>query len=103
MNAAIVLVGAGLATWVLRIGFIGLIPARTLPARIRRALDVTGPSAMAALIVNDLIYEASRGAAVITGALIATAVAAIVMWRFQNLALVTVAGIGTYWVASLVV
>jgi branched-subunit amino acid transport protein len=103
MNAAIVLVGAGLATWVLRIGFIGLIPARMLPVRIRRALDVTGPSAMAALIVNDLIHEASRGAAVISGALIATAVAALVMWRFQNLALVTVAGIGTYWAASLVV
>jgi len=103
MNAAIVLVGAGLATWVLRIGFIGLIPARTLPVRVRRALDVTGPSAMAALIVNDLMHEASRGAAVITGALIATAVAALVMWRFQNLALVTIAGIGTYWAASLVV
>jgi len=102
MNAAIVLVGAGLATWVLRIGFIGLIPARTLPVRIRRALDVTGPSAMAALIVNDLMHEASRGPAVITGALIATAVAALVMWRLQNLALVTVAGIGTYWAASLV-
>ena len=103
MNAAIVLVGAGLASWVLRIGFIGLIPAGTLPVRIRRALDVTGPSAMAALIVNDLMHEASRGAAVLTGALIATAVAALVMWRFQNLVLVTVAGIGTYWAASLVV
>lgn len=103
MNAAIVLVGAGLASWVLRIGFIGLIPAGTLPVRIRRALDVTGPSAMAALIANDLMHEASRGAAVFTGALIATAVAALVMWRFQNLVLVTVAGIGTYWTASLVV
>lgn len=103
MNAAIVLVAAGLATWVLRIGFIVLIPARALPLRIRRALDVTGPSAMAALIVNDLAEEASRGAAVMTGALIATAVAALVMWRFQNLALVTIAGIGTYWAASLIV
>ena len=103
MNAALVLVGAGVATWVLRVGFINLIPARTLPARIRRALDVTGPSAMAALIVNDLMHEASRGMGAVTAALIGTAVAALVMWRFQNLALVTVAGIGTYWAASLVV
>jgi branched-subunit amino acid transport protein len=103
MDPAIVLVGAGLATWVLRIGFIGLIPARTLPIRVRRALDVTGPSAMAALIANDLIQEASQGAAVFAGAVTATAVAAFVMWRFGNLALVTIAGIGTYWAASLVV
>ena len=103
MDPAIVLLGAGLATWVLRIGFIGLIPAQTLPVRIRRALDVTGPSAMAALIANDLIHEASRGAAVFAGAVIATAVATIAMWRFHNLALVTIAGIGAYWAASLVV
>ena len=103
MNPAIVLVGAGLATWILRIGFIALIPARALPVRIRCALDATGPSAMAALIANDLIHEASRGTAVFAGAMIATAVAALVMWRFQNLALVTIAGIGAYWAVSLAV
>lgn len=101
MDAAIVLLGGGLATWVLRVGFIGLVPARRLPERVRRALDVTGPSAMAALIVGDLVHEASQGAA--AAALIATAVAAVVMWRFQNLALVTIAGIGTYWAVSVLV
>jgi branched-subunit amino acid transport protein len=103
MDAVIVLVGAGLATWVLRIGFVGLIPARTLPAGIRSALDVTGPSAMAALIVKDLMHEGSRGVGIMVAAMIATAVSAFVMWRLQNLAVVIVTGIAAYWAVSLVV
>lgn len=103
MSAVLTLAAAGFVTWILRIGLIGIVPARKLPPKVRGALEVTGPAAMAALIVNDLMHEASKGTDVLTTALTATVVAAVVTWRYQNMALVATAGIATYWGLSLVI
>jgi branched-subunit amino acid transport protein len=101
MNALCVFAAAGLLTWVLRVGLIKIIPARTFPKGMRAALEATGPAAMASLIVNSLLHASSEGVATMTAALLATIVAAVLVWRFHNVALVAVAGMATYWALSL--
>jgi branched-subunit amino acid transport protein len=58
---ALVLTGAGLVSWVLRVLFIVLVPARRLPPRVRRALPHTGPAALAALLATGLARSGSGG------------------------------------------
>ena len=61
MSAALVVTAAGLVSWVLRVLFIVLVPARRLPPRVRRALPHTGPAALAALLATGLTRSGSGG------------------------------------------
>ena len=54
MTALLALSLGALATWLLRVGFIALLPADRLPAALRRALPHVGPAVLAALVVSSL-------------------------------------------------
>ncbi len=54
MTALVALSLGALATWLLRVGFITLLPADRLPARLRRALPHVGPAVLAVLVVSSL-------------------------------------------------
>jgi branched-subunit amino acid transport protein len=102
VNALCVLAAAGLLTWIMRVGFIKITPAQNFPVAIRGALEATGPAAMAALIVSDLVQASSEGVAAVVAASVATIVAAAVMWRLRSIVLVVVVGMATYWATLLV-
>lgn len=55
ISAGLVLLAAAVATWLLRVLFITIVPADRLPARVRRALPHVGPAILAALIVTSLV------------------------------------------------
>jgi branched-subunit amino acid transport protein len=54
MTALTASIGAALATYVLRILLITLVPASRLPAAVRRLLPHVGPAVLAALVTAAL-------------------------------------------------
>jgi branched-subunit amino acid transport protein len=81
----------GLASWLLRIGLIVVVPAPRLPERLRDALDHGGPSVLAAVLVVGLAQtlEATPDAPGIAGTAAAAGVLAIVAWTTRSLAITT--------------
>lgn len=58
MTAVLTLTAAGLATWVLRVLFVTVVPARRLPAAVHRGLDHAAPAVLAALVATALVGDA---------------------------------------------
>jgi branched-subunit amino acid transport protein len=100
MSAALVLTGAGLVSWVLRVLFIVLVPARRLPPRVHRALPYTGPAALAALLATGLARSGSGGGSP-PAVLLALLAAALVARRTRSLLLATGAGVGAFALLTL--
>lgn len=92
MTPVLVLLLAAVATWLLRIAFITLVPAGRLPERVRRSLDDVAPAVMAALVVTHLAHgEGVAGLALAD--VLAVLVASLVAWRTRQLAATVVAGV----------
>jgi len=94
MSAVAVLLGGALGTYLLRVLFIGPVPAHRLPQRVRDTLQLVGPAALAALIATDIAHEATHPAALwpTVGAVL---VAAFASWRTKNLAITILAGLAS--------
>ena len=87
MSAFIGLSLGALATWLLRVGFITLLPADRLPEGLRRALRHAGPAVLAALVVTSLVGHSGPAALVQPSAQhLALLAAALVAWRVRNVA-----------------
>lgn len=102
MTVAIALFLASVATWLLRICFITLLPAGRLPDRVRAALDDVGPAVVAALLVTYLAHgEGVRG--LVLSDVLATFLAAAVAWWTRSLSVTVVAGVVVAGVLRLLV
>jgi branched-subunit amino acid transport protein len=74
-----------LATWLLRAGFIALLPGDRLHPRVRRALRHVGPAVLSALIVTMLVGHGGLPALVTPRpAHLALLAAGLVSWRVRN-------------------
>jgi branched-subunit amino acid transport protein len=60
MNAVLLLLIGAAGTYLLRLLFIGLIPAHRLPDRVRTGLQLVGPAALAALLATDIGHAAAH-------------------------------------------
>jgi branched-subunit amino acid transport protein len=90
--AVTVLLLASVVTWLLRVGFITLVPAERLPERVRSGLADVGPAVVAALLVTYLAHgQGARG--LVLSDVLATLVAAGVAWRTRSLATTVVVGV----------
>lgn len=84
MTTLALAVGA-LATWILRVCFITLLPADRLHPRVRRTLRHVGPAVLGAMIVTMLVGHGGLPALVTpTARHLALLVAALVAWRVRN-------------------
>ncbi|WP_409330574.1 AzlD domain-containing protein [Trujillonella humicola] len=92
MTALLACTGAALATWLLRILLIALVPATRLPGPVQRALPHVGPAVLAALVAAALV-GAPAGAG--TDFVLAAALTAGVARRTGSVALATTAGLGS--------
>jgi branched-subunit amino acid transport protein len=90
MTALIASVGAAVATYLLRILLITLVPASRLPPSVRQFLPHVGPSVLAALVAAALF--GSPGG-VQPAFLLGAALTGIVAWRGGNIVLATGAGL----------
>ena len=91
MNGIGLILVLALASWVLRAGFVVLVPGSRMPAQARAALDHLPPSVLAALVAVDLTGSAGTStgpgeSAVVLGVGALLAVAA---WRTRSVALVS--------------
>ena len=79
------------ASWLLRAGFVVLVPASRMPDQVRGALEHLPPSVLAALVAVDLAGSAgpSHGLAESTVVVGVAAVLAAVAWRTRNVAVVS--------------
>ena len=102
MTAFVYLAAAGVATWVLRILFIDLVPAGRLPARFRSALVDAGPAGMAALLATEFDHVQLSDTAALVPWIVGVAIAALFAARTQNLAIVVAAGTFAYWGATFI-
>jgi branched-subunit amino acid transport protein len=95
VNALLVVLTASVATWLLRVGFITVVPAERLPARVHRAFDDVAPAVLAAIVVTHVVRADGAGAIPweTLGAVLATAVVA---WRIRNLALPVIVGVAVF-------
>ena len=90
-----------LATWLLRVSFIGFVPADRLPAAVRRALAHVGPAVLGALVVTGLIGHRGPAALLVPSAShLALLVAGLVAWRIRNLAAPIAAALAVMVVAQ---
>lgn len=85
MSALLALSAGALATWLLRIGFIALLPADRLPPGLRRTLRHLSPAVLGTLAVTGLIGHGGLPALLTpsTGHL-ALLAAALFAWRIRN-------------------
>jgi branched-subunit amino acid transport protein len=95
MTALVVVLTASVATWLLRIGFIALVPAERLPARVHRAFDDVAPAVLAAIVVTHVVHAGGPGD-LPWETLAAVLAAGVVAWRSPNLALPVVVGVAVF-------
>jgi branched-subunit amino acid transport protein len=95
MTALVIVLAASLVTWLLRIGFITVLPAERLPARIQHAFDDVAPAVLAAIVVSHVVHAGGPGA-IPWPTLAAVLAAAVVAWRSRNLVLPVVIGVAVF-------
>lgn len=102
MNGAAVLGIAALGTFLLRAAFLAIVPPRTFPPLLDRALAAAGPAVMAALIATHLAHAAPVGAPGTVPRIMAVGMAVLVARRAQNVGVAMAAGMSVLWVAHAV-
>lgn len=96
------MLAGAVVSWLLRIGFIVIVPARRLPESVRRLLDRTALAALAALLATALAHDPTpAGLLHVPPALGATVVGALVSARTRNMGLTVLAAVAAMWVLSL--
>lgn len=99
MNPWVTVTIIGVGTYLTRLSFVGLLGSRALPQWAERPLRYVAPAVLAALVapavlLRDGSFEVGPG---VNPRLSAAVVAALVAWRFKNLAAAIVAGMGSLW------
>ena len=103
-TAVVVLLAAGVLSWLFRVGAITLLPATRLPPPVRRLLDHAVPAALAAMVGAGLaggaaLPDLAPRLPVLAGA----AVTAVLAWRVRGIVLPVMAGLAAAWVLSVLV
>ena len=101
--SAVVLLASSVVTWLLRVGFIVIVPARRLPEGLRRVLDHAAVAALAALLATALTRESGPAWLLTPSPVLVAAVAAgLVAWRTGRLGLTAVVAVTVLWAAQLI-
>lgn len=91
----------GLATFVMRLSFVGLAARYHLPAVLERALRYVPPAVLVALVVPDLVAHTGTVDLTLGNArLWAGTLAILVAWRTRNIPLTLATGMGALWALS---
>jgi len=98
MNLWLVVIAAGLLTFLIRLSFISLLANREIPPIAQRALSFVPPAVMTAIVFPELLLRDGHLAANLDNhRLIAGAIAILVAWRFKKIMPTIVAGMAALW------
>jgi branched-subunit amino acid transport protein len=101
MALAVGILCIGLATFVMRLSFVGLAVRYRLPPVIERALRYVPPAVLVALVVPDLVAHTGEVDLTLGNArLWAGTLAILVAWRTRNIPLTLVTGMVALWVLT---
>jgi branched-subunit amino acid transport protein len=102
MSALLTLSACAVATWLLRVAFITLLPADRLPGAAHGALRYAGPAVLGAMVVTGLIGPDGLAALAPSARHLALLAAALVASRVRNLAAPIIAALAVMLVAAAV-
>jgi len=98
MNLWLVVIAAGVLTFLIRLSFISLLANWAMPPLAQRALSFVPPAVMTAIVFPELLV---RGGDLAVGMdnhrLTAGVIAILVAWRFKKIMPTIVAGMGALW------
>lgn len=101
--SAVVLLSSSVVTWLLRIGFIVIVPAKHLPERFRRVLDHAAVAGLAALLATALTRDTGPGWLLAPSPVhLAVVLAGLVAWRTRRMGLTVVVAVTVLWAAQLI-
>ena len=98
MNLWLVVIVAGVLTFLIRLSFISLLANWDLPPLFQRALGFVPPAVMTAIVFPELlIRDGHLAASMDNHRLIAGVVAILVAWRFRKIMPTIVIGMAALW------
>jgi branched-subunit amino acid transport protein len=102
MNLWLVMILAGLATFLIRLSFIMLVGRREISPWLRRTLRFVPPAVLTAIIIPELLITGGQlNFSLGNARLLAGLLAAVVAWRTRNTILTIVVGMVALWVIKL--
>ena len=104
MNLWLVVLGAAVGSYALRVSFVALFGRMDeVPPRVERTLALVPPAVLAALVLPELLLQ--QGALAVSldnHRLLAGALAAVVAWRTEDMLATVGVGMGALYALSLV-
>jgi len=98
MNLWLVVIAAGVLTFLIRLSFISLLANWGMPPLAQRALSFVPPAVMTAIVFPELLVRDGHLAVGMDNhRLIAGAIAMLVAWHFKKIMPTIVAGMAALW------
>jgi branched chain amino acid efflux pump len=98
MSLWLVVIGAGVLTFLIRLSFIALLANWELPPLFQRALGFVPPAVMTAIVFPELLIRDGHVALSLNNhRLIAGVIAILVAWRFKKIMPTIVVGMTALW------
>ena len=103
MNLWLVVLGAAVGSYALRVSFVALFGRmEEVPPRVERTLALVPPAVLAALVLPELVFrEGALAVSLDNHRLLAGALAAVVAWRTEDMLATLAAGMGALYALSL--
>lgn len=98
MNLWLVVIVAGLLTFLIRLSFISLLANWEMPPLAQRALSFVPPAVLTAIVFPELLLRDGQLAVNMDShRLVAGVIAILVAWRFKKIMPAIVAGMAALW------
>ena len=95
----LVILGGMLVTFLTRVMFIVIVPPEKMPQIVQDGLKYVPSAVLAALILPEMVIaDGAFFVSLENDRLIAGLVAALIAWRFQNIWITIVVGLGLLWI-----
>lgn len=98
MSLWLVVIVAGVLTFLIRLSFISLWANREMPPLVQRALSFVPPAVMSAIVFPELLVRNGHLAMALENhRLIAGVIAILIAWHFKKIMPTIVAGMAALW------
>ena len=100
-RALVLFAVAGVGTYLLRASLVVLLGRVTVPARLERSFRYIAPAVLAAIVAPALLLDASGTPDVLDVRVLAGVAAAVAAWRWRTIPATLAAGLGVFWLVTL--
>lgn len=101
MRTLILFVVAGVGTYLLRASLVVLLGRVTVPGALERSFRYIAPAVLAAIVAPALLFDAEGRLDVLDVRVAAGVAAGLAAWRWRTIPATLAAGLGVYWLVTL--